>query len=304
MSLNSLLSQDAVKTAIDAVLYQEYEYMETPSLAKATDNMLFKQDTIDRSAVIIDMFQGPGYFEEREELEDAANSSTRIGNQITFAVKNWDMDLVISKNFFDDEQYNVVNESVRKMGANARKTQDRTAVNVYNLGFTTQLVNDGIALFSASHVTMKGSTVSNLISGALTEATLETAVETLQKMLAQDEVIGSFQPQTLFVPTELYSEALRITKSKLRNNTNNNDLNYFSEAYPGLQVKQSPYLTSATAWFLVSREHSITRWVRESLWTSLVDFKISSNRSYIYKAGFREAHGAISYEGAVASTGL
>jgi hypothetical protein len=79
--------------------------------------------------------------------------------------------------------------------------------------------------------------------------------------------------------------------------------------YPGLQIFQSPFLGAAqggsdTAWFLLSRNHSLYRWVRQALNLDLVDYKTQRNNNYIYKGEYREVVGAISYEGLCGSTGL
>jgi hypothetical protein len=101
---------------------------------------------------------------------------------------------------------------------------------------------------------------------------------------------------------------MEVTKSVLKSGSANNDMNYYSELYPGLQVKFSPFLGAAyggsdTAWFLLSTDHSITRWVRQGVTTDMVDYKFQRNNNYIYKAEYREVVGAISFEGVVGSNG-
>jgi hypothetical protein len=101
---------------------------------------------------------------------------------------------------------------------------------------------------------------------------------------------------------------MEVTKSVLKAGGSLNDMNYFSELYPGLQVKFSPFLGASyggsdSAWFLLSSDHSITRWVRQSVTTDMVDYKFQRNNNYIYKAEYREVVGIISAEGLVGNSG-
>src|SRR3990167_271525 len=309
MSLTSALNPNAVKTALDKVFETEFSYPSLPGVATAQDPLVFMQDTADKAAVIIEQFQGPGYFTERAEQADLDQASPRIGNQKTFSVLNFAKEVDISKNLFDDDQHSVVQKTIRNFARNARLSQDKNAFNQYNLGFTTVLTNDGVALFSNSHVTLDGTTVDNLETGALSESTLNSAFISLAQQKTQDGTLGGHFPACLLVPPALFKTACEITKSELRSSTTNNDLNYYSQIFPGLQVKQSAFLGlsqsgSDTAHFLLSRDHSMYRWVRQGLTTDLVDYKYQRNNNYIYKAEYREVTGAISYEGLVGSTGV
>lgn len=266
------------------------------------------QDTADKAAVIIEQFQGPGYFAARGEQQDLDQATPRVGNQKTFSVLNFAKEVDISKNLFDDDQHSVVQKTIRNFARNARLTQDKSAFNQYNLGFTTVLTNDGVALFSNSHLTLDGTTVDNLETGALTESTLNTAFISLAQQKTQDGTLGGHMPACLLVPPALFKTACEITKSELRSSTTNNDLNYFSQIYPGLVVKQSAFLGASqggsdAAWFLLSRDHSMYRWVRQGVTTDMVDYKYQRNNNYIYKAEYREVVGPISFEGLVGNSG-
>lgn len=306
--LTSGLSANAVKTALDKVFYGGYDYEVQPGLARASDPLAFVQDSADNAAVIIEQYGGPGYFDVRSEKQNVPGATPLVSNQQTFSVVNYSKKTDISKNFFDDDQHSVVMRTIDRMGRNAGLSQDKNAMNQYNLGFTTVTTNDSVALFSNSHTTLDGTTVDNLETGALTEANLETLVNSLLGQVTQDGTVGGFVPACLLVPNTLFKEAMEITKSELRSSSADNDLNYYSQVYPGLQVKQSVFLNgnnngSDTAYFLMSQNHSMYRWVRQGLETALVDWRYQPNNDYIYKAEYREVVGPISYEGIVGSNG-
>jgi hypothetical protein len=98
---------------------------------------------------------------------------------------------------------------------------------------------------------------------------------------------------------------MSVAKSVLRAGTGNNDLNYFSEMYPGMKVVYSPFLdsTSTTAYFLGSQTHGIYRFERETFFTDLFDWRYSANDQYQYKMRAREVVDSIEYSGLVGSDG-
>jgi len=308
MSFNSQLNPDVVKTALDAVVFQNYDVPQGPDTATALTAGVFRQSTLDRQAVILEVFKGVGLFETRQEEQDVPQDTPRIGDKITFEVVNFAKEVQISKNFFDDSMFDAVAEMMEDFGNMAAITRDVTAFGIYRGAFTTTLTADGVALISASHVNLNGDTVDNTVTGALSEATLNVAIRALYEQVNQAGVIRGYKPACLLVPSALYKTAVEITDSELKSGTDTNDLNIYSYKY-GIEVKQTPYLGAAqggsdTAWFLLSGRHNIYRWNRQGLETNLVPYQYATNNNYVYKGEYREIYGAITYEGVVGSTGL
>lgn len=308
MSLNSNTSSNVVRTALDKVFFAEFDGEQNPGFATAADDMVFRQEGTDRSAVITEQYKGSGYFEETNEEEDLAAGSPKVGNQKTSTVLKYTKAVDVPKNFFDDDLHTVVSRMVQDMARVGRVTRDKNAFSVYNNGFSSQTTNDGVALFSNSHVTLGGETVDNLETAALADTALNTAMTSLIEQKTQDGTLGGHMPALLLVPTALFKTAVEITKSEVKTGANNDTLNYYSTYYPGLTVKTSPFLGAAqggsdTAWFLLSKNHSVYRWEREAINTDLVGYEYSRNDNYVYKARYREVVDSISYEGAVGSTG-
>lgn len=308
MSLNSGTSSNVVKTALDKVFFTEFDVEQTPGFCDATDGMVFRQEGTDRAAVITEQYMGAGYFEKTEEEEDLAQGSPKVGNQKTSPVLKYTKSVDVPKNFFDDDLHTVVSRMVQDMARVGRVTRDKNAFNVYNLGFTTQTTNDGVALFSNSHTTLGGQTVDNLETAVLADTSLNIAMTSLIEQKTQDGTLGGHKADVLLVPTKLFKTAVEITKSTVKTGANNDTLNYYSEYYPGLMVKTSPHLGAAyggsdTAWFLLSRNHGIYRWEREAINTDMVPYQYSRNDNYVYKARYREVVDTITWEGVVASNG-
>jgi len=308
MSLNSNTSSNVVRTALDKVFFTEFDVEQNPGYADATDDMIFRQEGTDRAAVITEQYKGAGLFEETNEQQDLASGSPEVGNQKTSTVLKYTKAINVPKNFFDDDQHTVVSRMVEDMARVGRVTRDTNAFKVFNNGFSSQTTNDGVALFSDSHVTLGGDTVDNLTDALLDDAALNDAMTALIQQKTQDGTLGGHMPACLLVPPALFKTAVEITKSTVKTGASNDTLNYYSEYYPGLMVKTTPHLSadfggSDTAWFLLSRNHGIYRWERETINTDLVGYEYSRNDDYVYKARYREVVDSITFEGTYASDG-
>jgi hypothetical protein len=193
----------------------------------------------------------------------------------------------------------------------ARTTRDQQAFSHYANGFTTETTADGSYLFTTNHTNLNGDTVSNQLptGSTLSEPNLAVGIQMLWEMKSQDGVLDGFVPAFLLVPPYLNKLAYEVTESELKSGVGTNDLNWYSLKY-GIVVKSSQFLGNTAwggssgagfdlQWYLGSRDHSMYRFVRESIITVLVDWKIARNNNYIYKGEYRETVGAMSYEGLV-----
>jgi hypothetical protein len=151
--------------------------------------------------------------------------------------------------------------------------------------------------------------VSNRVAGnpVLSPTALNTAIVQLLEQKSQDGVIMGQQPAYLLVASANFKNATEIVGSQLVSDSANNALNVYSSTY-GISVWHSPYLGASsggsdTAWFILSRNHGVTRYIRQEIETSLVDYIYSTNNNYVYKGCFRETYGVTDYVGAVGSAG-
>ena len=200
--------------------------------------------------------------------------------------------------------------AIKDFALKARLTQDKTAFGLFNNGFTTTLTADGAAWFSA-HTTISGAVVTNFTSGAasaLSTDSLNTAMVAMQVQKDQAGVIVGSRPSVLVVPPALLKHALEITNSALIADSGNNNINVYRSAY-GFKVVTNQYLDSSaggsdTAWFLLARNHSITRLIRQGIQTALRDWTMSNNRTYFYQANYRESYFVSDYVGTYASKGV
>lgn len=304
-SFNSGLAPNVVKTALDDVFAQGYNMEKHPGHASAEDAKVFQQSSADNSAVIMEIFKGTGRWGTRSEDQDVPQATPRVGNQKTFNIENFSQAIDISKNLFDDNMHSVWQKEVKHFGRRAVTSRDRNAFAVYRNGFSSETTADAVALISNSHTNLNGDTVDNLLTPALAESAVDTAIVQLGELKAQDGELDGALPSVLLVPLAKFKLACEITGSELRSGTANNDLNVYSSKY-GIQVKTSVFLGAAAGgndnrWFLLSDLHSVYRFVRQGLELSMVDWRYQRNNNYIYKGEFREDVGAMSHEGIVGS---
>lgn len=180
-------------------------------------------------------------------------------------------------------------------------------MSLFRGAFTTTLTPDGNAMVS-THTLIVGGTQSNLVTGALANATLEKGAVALREQKDQAGIIKGSQAKYLLVPPKLFPEALRITQSVLVSDNANNAVNVW-RSIMGIECFTSPYLGAAaggsdTAWFLLSQFHGIKRVVRQGIQTALVSWEYSDNRTYKYQGNFREEVFCADYAGIVGSTGV
>lgn len=297
-----------VQTELDKVFYQGFDYGMFPGTATASTAEIFKPISTDKAAHIEEVYKGVGLYDIVGETEQVPAGTPKVANKLTTYVKDFAKSLPISKNLFDDGMFSVWSRSVEEMGRKAKLTQDSNAFKIFRNAFTTTLTADGVALISASHTLLGGGTTSNLVSGALTPDTLEDAIIALAQQKDQAGVTMGNVASILLVPTSLFKYAREITDSQLMADTADNNINIFKSAF-GITVYTSIWLDavnggSDTAWFLMSRNHSVSRLIRQGLQTALRDWSISDNRTYLYQANFREEVFVTDYVGITGATGV
>jgi hypothetical protein len=308
------LNPETAKLSLDEVLYTEFDREIQPGEITALDGLFFNQTTHDNRTVQWAEYENVGLFEEQVDEQERIITSVATGTKTTADIRDWKKTIAIPESYFDDEMHDIVNQSIRQTGTRARTTRDKRAFQfTYGEGFdgTTFTTPDGQALYSNSHTSVSGDTVDNLETGALSPDNLKTLVKSLRLQLAQDGEIGSHHSDGLICPVELFPEATEITKSTLVAQSAENDLNFFSEIYPGLVVGASEFLDSSqnsatnadTSYYLVSRGHRVDRVERRGMKTDLIPPRFDSQDRYMYKASYREISVPKTWEGQAASNG-
>lgn len=296
---NAGLSADAVKTAIDGVLYERFTREMQPEYISASNTFFFKQDTTDKLAFIWDEDSNVGGFEETAEQQDFNNTDSFIGNQTTKNSQKYTKQVPISDEAFRADQVGKRAKIGQQVGDRARQTQDRkTILNTYGDAFAGSIntTPDGQALASNSHVTLKGFTVDNLETGNFTPDNAWTLVNSLANQKGQDGDAGSHVFEGCLVPFLLYKTAKEVLRSDLIVNSAENNLNIFDTDYGQVQIGASIFLGSTynsnsnanTSYHFVGRDHQITRKVFYDLTTTMITPEMTANDSYALRAKYHE----------------
>lgn len=311
---NTGYAPDDVLTELDEVFYPEFDYLGSPTMINAEDEVFFKQKSLNRGAYKTEEFLPATKWETHAEEEEVKVSVIRLANAKTHTVVNYKKALKIPVEFWEDDQHDVVDRAIESMARKARITKDATALRKYADGFSAETTSDGAAVFSNSHTAIGGDTIDNLETGVFNASNLEVLVRSLRKQKDQAGDPGLQDIKGLLVALNLIEDSIEVTDSELKAHVTDNTLNVFrSNKYPSIEkLGTSIHLHSDfmpdlanvnTSYYAVSRNHSLSRWVRLQMATNLVDYKFDDFDRYTYKGRYREITSWIGWEGAAASSG-
>lgn len=296
------------QTELDAVFYQVFDRTSAPGMATAETAEIFKPISVSHVNYIQEVFKGVGLWSAIGENTTVPLGTPHVANKQTTTILDFAEGVEISKNLFDDNMFGSYSKMVEDLAEMGRVTRDSNAFKIFRGAFTTTLTADGVTFINTAHPLIGGGFEDNLIVGALTVTTFNNALVRLQTQKNQAGVVMGSVAAILLVAPANFVNATQITQSALVSDSGNNAINVFRSAY-GVTVYESPYMSAAvpggsdTAWFVLSRTHSVYRYIRQGIQTGLRNWDISNNRTYFYQANFREEVGVVDYAGAVGSLG-
>jgi len=219
-------------------------------------SQIFEQRTSTRAFEEIVQQIGLGYAQELEEGAEYATDEGGEGWTKRFTARSVALSFEITDNAIQDNRYmNLGQQYARSLARSLRQTKEVYHANVFNNADQTGIYagGDGVALLSTVHPLAGGGTASNtLAAGAdLSEDALEQILITIRNFKDDRGIPCMAKPRRLIVSTTGEPNAVRITKSNLRVETADNDLNYVK--YKG-HFNSDPFaltnLTDANAWFV------------------------------------------------------
>lgn len=294
------LSPDAVKTGIDAVMYERFTRTMQPNYLSAGDEMFFKQDKTDLVAFIWDEDSNVGEFDETGEQEDILNTDSFVGNTKTKYSQKYTKQIPISDEAFRADKVGKRNSIGRNIGDRARQTQDKKAIlSTYGDAFTGAFntTPDGQNFASNAHVTLKGATVDNLETAALTPDGAWTLTNSLASQKGQDGDAGSHVLEGTLSAFVLYKTMKEVLGSSLIANSAENNLNIFDTDYGEVQIRASIFLGSQynsaananTSYHFIGSNHQVTRKVFYELTSTMISPEFTDNDNYVMRSKFHES---------------
>ena len=226
--------------------YDEYRVEWTDLFDKYTSRKAFEED------VGVTSF---GLAQIKPEGSGIAYDTEQQGFITRFTHIVYALGFIITKEMFDDDQYDVAGERrAKSLAFSMRQTKENVGANVYNRAFSSSYTGgDGVSMINASHPNVVGGTWSNTpsVNANVSEAAFEQAVIDIARFKNDRGLLIQVTPEAIISAPENMFELERIFKSQYRVGTANNDINALISMgkFPG-GIKINHYLTSTTAWFI------------------------------------------------------
>lgn len=257
-------------------------------------DLIFKTVPTDRDIWQYSELHDMPLFAQMSEGQDYSFTSPKAGYHKTLTVNKYGLGFSISEETVDDGKFDLIGDSVNKMGKSAHESQEQAAMNIINNGFSTQVTADGLSLFNAAHTTPSGSfTIRNqlAVNADISYTALQTAIQDFMKVFKGDSgIIQTIRPKYLLVPNELRMYAKELVGSESKPDSSDNNKNSISDE--GLVVISSPRLTDTVGWYLIadSVDNGLRIINRKSLETKAAapDTVGYLNDAIYYKARYRE----------------
>jgi phage major head subunit gpT-like protein len=197
---------------------------------------------------------GLGLAQIKPEAASVSYDSMQQGFINRYTHVTYALGFLVSREAFEDDQYDVVAEKRAKaLAFSMRQTKEIVGANVYNNAFTAGFTGgDGVVLCSTAHPNVAGGTQSNVGTAAtLSEASLEAMVIAMGKWTNDRGLRINVMPKTLIIPVDLEFEANRILGTEYRVVTSNNDINALRtlQKFPG-GIAINHYLTDTNGYFI------------------------------------------------------
>lgn len=220
--------------------------------APAIREQLFKVVNTDRDIWQATELHDLPLFNEMQESEDYSYAGMKQGYDKTLSMVKYGLGASISEEAIEDGKFDLVADLMNRMGRSARESQEISAMNIFNNGFTAELSADGQYVFDTDHSLPSGGSFRNRpITGSdLSVSSLEAALTDFETQFVGDTgIVYRIQPKILLCHSSNRRLAKELIGSDLKPESADNNMNSLKEE--GLMVVSSPRLTDTDAWFLL-----------------------------------------------------
>jgi len=229
------------------------------------------------------------------------------GHEKTVYYTKFGLGFQITQEMMKDDLTGNFKKMPSKLAKSAAYKRETEFWDLFNSGFTSETAWDGEYVFDVDHSTMKGgNTIANepATAGSLSETTLQAAFEYFDTLVDEAGMPLDFDgPKILVVPTQLRYTAFKLMDTLQKVGSANNDLNVMAPGnnYVAYSLHVSRYLTSSTAWFLLSPMHDFRFiWKDQANLESSDDFYTGNA---LFKVTMRFACSVFDYKGAYGNPG-
>lgn len=159
---------------------------------------------------------------------------------------------IITREMFEDDQYNKINGMPKTLARSARQTMETIAFTVINRAFNTSYTGaDGTCLINNAHPQVRTGSFSNVLAtpADFAQTSFETMITQLMDATDDDNLKIKLMPKVLLVPTAIAIRAEKILQSDKVTGSANNDKNVVRGK---CELVVSPWLTDSDAWFITT----------------------------------------------------
>ena len=272
---------------------------------------LFEVENSDRAFEEEVLFTGFGTAPTKGEGASVSYDDAQESYSARYTAETIALAFAVTEEAMEDNLYDTFAKLRAKGLARAMaNTKQVKAANIYNNGFS-DTIGDGAAFFSASHPTISDGLQSNLLGAAdLSEATLETALTTAQKIKDDRGILIGASVVSLHIPVDYWAVADKILSSPGNTGTSAASANPNTNAINAIRnmgmVPEGYYInrrfTDTDAWFVKTDVPNGTKmFVRSPLQTKMEpDFDTGNLR---FKARERYSFGVSDWRGWFGSAG-
>lgn len=261
--------------------------------------VLFNMKSTDRDIYQTSELADLPLHNEVAEGQDYSFYAPKQGANKTIKPVKWGMGFSISEEVVDDGKIDMVADALEKLAKSAKESQEISAMNILNLGFSSAVQTaDGVNLFSTAHTLPSGGTFRNKLSSDadLSVSSLETMLQDFETQFIGDTgIIYDIKPKYLVVHPSFKRLAKELIGSDLKPEvaqfgtdgiTNVNNMNSYKEE--GLSVISSPHLTDTDAWFMVAEKKDTGLVIVNRRGIVSKSEMVFKNDSIMFKSSYRE----------------
>ena len=272
---------------------------------------LFEVENSDRAFEEEVLFTGFGTAPTKGEGSAVSYDDAQESYTARYTAETVALAFAVTEEAMEDNLYDTFAKLRAKGLARAMaNTKQVKAANIYNNGFS-DTIGDGAAFFSAAHPTISDGNQSNLLAASdLSEATLETALTTAQKIKDDRGILIGASVVSLHIPVDYWAVADKILSSPGNTGTSAASANPNTNAINAIRnmgmVPEGYFInrrfTDTDAWFMKTDVPNGTKmFVRSPLQTKMEpDFDTGNLR---FKARERYSFGVSDWRGWFGSAG-
>lgn len=290
-NFNQTLTRDYHKVFFDVYNRHPDQWMQVAKVLNHAEHQ-YKEGQIAGIGALQEIDQGGALpYETFVEGNDKEVTFTKFGLGLQF-----------TEEAIEDDLTGNLKKGTQELGKACAYTKELEYWDMLNSGFVTTYRTglDGQALFSDAHpLVNSASTIDNNSTSSLSQTSLEAGINYFDNLVNESNVPLYMKPKVLIVPPALRWKAKELLESELKPEGAENDLNVLKGE--GIKYMVVNYLTSDTAWFLLSDEHDL-----RFIWRKQPQFQVQDDfntGNKLFKVSMRITTDFWDYRGVYGSSG-